>query len=391
MARAEHLTTTAMASDGRAVARRESGQVVFVEGALPGETVGIDAVSDHGRFASARAAEVISASPLRVTPPCPHRAEGCGGCPWQHVSPEGQRSLKAGMIEEALQRIGKLPDVTVEPTVVLPPWEWRTTITAGVFEGRAALRRSSTHDLVPIDGCLIAHPLLTPLLSEQRYPGVSEILLRCGARTGERLVSSSPRSARLDLPPDVLRRFYHEEVGGRWWRVSADSFFQSRPDGAEALVRLVLAAAATVAEAAGKEGSAIDLYSGVGLFAGVLAETGWTVTAVEGSRSAVADGRANLAGRPVEMIRSDVTKWSPNGADLVIADPSRAGLGAAGVSVVAATGAASVVLISCDVASLGRDAGLLDRNGYQLCTVTPVDMFPSTWRSEVVSVFERRS
>ena len=390
MARAEQLTTTAMASDGRAVARRESGQVVFVEGGLPGEILDVEVQSDRGRFASGVVVAVVSPSPDRVAAPCPHRNEGCGGCPWQHVSAAGQLRLKVGMIEEAFERIGKLTDVVVGPTWQLPTWDWRTSITAGVSDGQAALRRPNSHDLVPIGGCLVAHPLLAPLLADHRYPGVSEVLFRCGARTGERLVATDPRSAELDLPEDVLRRFYHEEAGGRRWRISADSFFQSRPDGADALVHLVLDAAGAFEPGASRR-SAVDLYSGVGLFAGVLAEAGWTVTAVEGSRSAVADARANLAGLPVEVIKSDVTKWSPVGANLVIADPSRAGLGEAGVSVVVATGASTVVLISCDVASLGRDAGLLHRNGYRLRSVTPVDMFPSTRRIEVVSEFERQS
>ena len=395
MVAVEDLITTAMASDGRAVARRESGQVVFVEGALPGETVGVLVESDHGRYASGRAVAVVSPSPHRTTPPCPHRDEGCGGCPWQHVTPEGQRQLKAGMVDEALRRIGHLTDFTVRPCVELPPWQWRTTITAGVADGRAALRRPGTHELVPIDGCLIAHPLLAPLLSEQRYPGVTEVVLRCGDRTGERLVAPSPRHAPLELPPGVNRRFYHEEAGGRRWRISAASFFQSRPDGADALIREVLetaaAASAGPATPAGSPPSALDLYSGVGLFAGVLAEAGWSVTAVEGSSSAVADAQRNLQELPVEVVKADVASWTPKRADLVVADPSRPGLGATGVSVITATQAPTVILISCDGASMGRDAGLLDRGGYRLRSVTPVDMFPSTWRLEVVSVFERRS
>ena len=387
MVAVEQLTTTAMASDGRGIARRQSGQVVFIEGGLPGEVLSVQIDSDHGRYASGQTVDVVSPSPHRIAAPCVHRAEGCGGCQWQHVTPEGQRLLKAGMIEDSLRRIGKVTQFTVSPTIELAPWRWRTTITAGVTDGRAALRRAGTHDLIPIDDCLIAHPLLSSLLSEQRYPGVTEVVLRCGSRTGERLVSTTPRSARLELPAGISRRLYHEEAGGRPWRISAQSFFQSRPDGADALVRLVLEAAAS----SGRAGAAIDLFSGVGLFAGTLADAGWTVTAVEGSRSAVADAEANLKGWPVAVVRADVTRWSPVPCDLVVADPSRAGLGAAGVSVIAATGAPSVVLISCDVASLGRDAGLLDRNGYQLRSLTPVDLFPSTWRLEVVSVFERRS
>jgi 23S rRNA (uracil1939-C5)-methyltransferase len=388
MAPLEKLKTTAMATDGQAVARLESGKVVFIEGALPGETVTVELLSERSHYSTGRAMAIHSPSPDRVEPRCPRLADGCGGCQWQHVSLAGQRRLKASMVEEALRRIGRLPDLEVAPTVELAPWGWRTTIRAGVVDGRAALRRGRSHDLVPIDGCLIAHPLLAPLLTGDRYPGASSVVLRCGARTGERLAAPRPARARIDVPPGVGRRHFHEEAAGRRWRVSAASFFQSRPDGADALASLVSSAASEVT-GRGSRPRAVDAYSGVGFFAGVLAQAGWEVTAVEGSRSCVDDARSNLAQLPVEVVRADVTRWAPAPADLVVADPSRSGLGRAGVEVLSATGASRLVLISCDVASLGRDAGLLVAAGFRLASATPVDLFPHTWHVEVVSVFDR--
>lgn len=384
----ERLTTTAMATDGRAVARSRSGKVVFVEGALPGETVTVEVLSDHSRYSSARAREVLSAAPERTAPPCPHFADGCGGCQWQHITADGQQRLKAGMIEQALLRIGRLTGFELAPTVTLQPWEWRTTIRAGVVDGQASLRRGRSHDLVPIGGCLVAHPLLTPLLSGNRYPGAKSVVMRCGARTGERLVAVAPAGSAVELPDDVLTDHFHEQAAGRLWRVSAKSFFQGRPDGADALASLVREAARDV-RGSGPALRAVDAYTGVGVFAGVLADEGYTVVAVEGSRSSVSDARANLAGLPAEVVHADVTRWRPSPAGLVVADPSRAGLGRDGARVIAGTDAARVILISCDVASLGRDAGLLVRSGYRLSSVTPVDMFPQTWHVEVVSVFDR--
>jgi tRNA/tmRNA/rRNA uracil-C5-methylase (TrmA/RlmC/RlmD family) len=113
------------------------------------------------------------------------------------------------------------------------------------------------------------------------------------------------------------------------------------------------------------------------------------VTAVETARSAVADARVNLRGLDVKVVRGDVTKWTAREADLVVADPSRAGLGRAGVAVIEATGARRLVLVSCDAASLGRDAGLLRAAGYGLTSLTPVDLFPHTPHVEVVSVYDR--
>jgi 23S rRNA (uracil1939-C5)-methyltransferase len=127
----------------------------------------------------------------------------------------------------------------------------------------------------------------------------------------------------------------------------------------------------------------------VGVFAGVLAARGWSVTAVEHDRSAVADAHTNLRDLDVSSVRADVTTWKPPMSDLVVADPSRAGLGERGVEVVAASRARRVILISCDTTSLGRDAALLRGAGYALAYATPVDLFPHTFHVEVVSVYDR--
>jgi 23S rRNA (uracil1939-C5)-methyltransferase len=136
-------------------------------------------------------------------------------------------------------------------------------------------------------------------------------------------------------------------------------------------------------------GAAVDLFSGVGLFAGVLAARGWSVTAVEGAKDAAADARVNLRNEDAAIVRADVNRWTASPADLVVADPSRSGLGRRGVAAVAATGARRVVVISCDAAAFGRDAGLLTGVGYTLTSVTPVDLFPHTSHVEVVSVYDR--
>ena len=232
---------------------------------------------------------------------------------------------------------------------------------------------------------MVAHPLLQDLLVDVRYPEAREVLLRCGAKTGERLVATKPSNVDADLPDDVLSDHFHEFAAGQLWRISASSFFQARSDGVDALAHLVEGAAAEL----GAPSTAVDLYSGVGLFAGVLASHGWAVTAVEGSYSAVEDAKVNLHGLPVDVVRADVTRWTPGRSELVVADPSRQGLGSEGVRVVIATGARRIVLVSCDASSLGRDAALLQRSGYAMTAITHLDLFPHTFRVEVVSVFDR--
>jgi 23S rRNA (uracil1939-C5)-methyltransferase len=359
--------------------------VVFVTGALPDETVRVEIVAERRDYARGRVLEVLAGSPHRVTPLCPELARGCGGCQWQHAALGEQRRLKEDIVADALRRIGHIEDPPLAPTVALPAEGYRTTIRAAVTGGRAGYRRARTHHMVAVGSCLVAHPLLVDLLVNGRYEGAREVVLRCGSRTGERLAAPHPTDAAIRVADDVRRDHFHEMVADRTWRISAASFFQTRPDGADALAALV----AKAADELGAAGVALDLYSGVGLFAGTLATRGWSVTAVEGSASAVEDARVNLAADDVAVVRADVTTWAPPPADLVVADPSRSGLGRDGVAVVVAAGARRVVLASCDSAAVGRDAGLLRDAGYALTSVTPIDLFPHTFHVEALTIFDR--
>ncbi|HEY7071723.1 MAG TPA: TRAM domain-containing protein [Acidimicrobiales bacterium] len=390
------LAVTAMAVGGEGVAREASGRVVFVEGALPGERVRVALTDERRHHARATLVEVVEAAGARVEPPCEFVATGCGGCGWQHVEPGAQRELKAGIVAESLARLGGVDQAVVALGPVLPTSGYRTTLRGMADgEGRFSLRRHRSHDLVAVPACLVAHPWVAEVAAEGRFPPGSEVTIRVGAHTGDRIVivdgTESPEPT-VDVPDGVRvvtgaqlaggkRAWLFEEVAGVRLRVSARSFFQAGPDAAEALV-------AAVGEALGgpPAGSLADLYAGAGLFAATVGRDA-RVVAVEASASATADARVNLAGRDAKVVRSDVARWRARPVDAVVADPPRAGLGPAGVRVVAATRAGRVVLVSCDAAALGRDAKLLRQAGYTWTGSTLVDAFPHTPQVEVVSSF----
>jgi 23S rRNA (uracil1939-C5)-methyltransferase len=394
LAEALVLDVTAVVAGGDGLARDAEGRVTFVAGALPGERVRV-AVHERKRdFARGAVVEVLVPSPDRAEPPCPGVTAGCGGCDWQHVAPDAQRRLKASIVADALRRQAKL-DVEVALGPELPAAACRTTLRGVAEHGRFGFRRRASHDLVPADPCLVAHPLLAELVAEGRFPD-GEVVLRAGARTGERLAVVHGSPDQVHVPADVrvvddaalragTRAWFHEEVAGRRWRISARSFFQARPDGAEALV-------ATVGDAlrdADPAGGLADLYGGVGLFAGTLAGDG-PVTLVEQNRSSVADARINLADLRAKIVRADVGHWGATRAAAVVADPPRTGLGPRGARAVVATEATRVALVSCDPAALGRDARLLHEVGFELREATLVDLFPHTSHVEVVARFDAR-
>jgi len=389
------LEISTVVAGGDGLGRDAGGRVTFVAGALPGETVTVDVHQEKKDFARGSVRDVVVASPDRVAPPCPFVAAGCGGCDWQHIEPAAQRRLKAVIVADALRRQAKL-EVVVDEGPDLPATGYRTTLRGVAKDGRFQLRRRHSHDLIAVAPCLVAHPLVDELVTDGRFPD-GEVVLRAGARTGERLVVVNVDASAAQVPDGVRvvaaaelaagrRAWFHEEVAGRRWRISARSFFQASPDGAEALVAAVEHALEPARPAGGH---LVDLYGGVGLFAGSLTGDG-PVTLVEHSASAVADARLNLADREARIVRADVDHWGPARADVVVADPPRSGLGARGVAKVVATNASRLALVSCDPAALGRDARLLADAGYELRRSQLVDVFPHTSHVEVVSRFDRR-
>lgn len=394
---AVELQVFAFAAGGDGLARGDDGKVVFVSGVLPGERILAELTETRRDFARGEVLKVLDTAKERVKPPCPHVEQGCGGCDWQHVGPSVQPGFKVAIVADALRRLGGIDDAVIVEGTVLDAMGYRTTVRlAGAGEGRPGYRRAHSHDLVPVDHCLVAHPLLDELIHEADFGLAKEITLRCGARTGERLIVANPTTEGLQVPPDVVvvglkelkagrRVWIHEELAGRRWRFSARSFFQDRPDGAEALIEAVRAGVGVPGEGRGR---LVDLFGGVGLFAGTVDE-GWQCELVEWSASSVADARVNLADRNVRIHKLNVTSWRPSPADVVVVDPPRTGLKAPGVKAIAATGATRVVLVSCDPAALARDSALLKTSGYALERVTVIDLFPQTSHVETVAVFQK--
>lgn len=381
---------TATARDGAGVARGDDGKVVFVEGALPGESVTAEIVRADKRWARARVTRILEPSPERVAVSCTHQVEGCGGCDLLHVAAPARITMKTAMAFDQLTRNGvEAPDPSMR---TLDDDHGRTTIRAAVHEGRAGYRIRGSHSVVVPDDCAAVDPLAEELLVDGRYHGATTATIRVGNRTGERLVVVDRAAFDVEVPDDVRvvgvdelkagkRAWIHEEVGGRRLRISANSFFQNRPAGADALVDEVGA----MIEGA-PDGPLVDAYAGVGLFSALL-DGGREVTAIERSRDSVADARVNLADLEVRIVRAGVERWRPSPAAVVVADPAREGLGARGLRPLLGTEPSTFVLVSCDPGAFGRDAALLIDAGYRLERWTVIDLFPGTTHVETVALF----
>ena len=362
---------------------------MFVEGGLPGEVVRVAIDKERKDLVNAHVVEVINPSPLRVGAPDAMLPIAAGGCEWQFIDPAAQLELKAGIVNDCLTRIAKLAEPPVRFTHSVPALGYRTTMRFGVVEGRLATRRHHSNELVALDRCAVAHPLLEELILEGKFGSADEVTLRVSETTGERMAWIKGDDSNLSLPKDVIvtndgrNVTFTEEVGGRRWRISAPSFFQSGRDAAELIAK-------TVDEAVSKDaGWIVDAYAGVGILGGVVAEERDSqLTSVEQSKSAVRDARDNLADLAAEVIEAEVATVSLAGEtapDVVIADPARSGLGPSASRTLADLGAPELILVSCDPASLARDVNLLRDHGYQLHDVEVLDLFPHTHHVETVS------
>lgn len=379
-----------MATGGAAIGSAPDGRITFVTGGLPGDRVLVGVTAEHKNRVEGRVLQIVEPAADRRDEPCPHVAQGCGGCDWQHATPEAQRTYRLAIVEDCLRRLGKFeaPDVRNGPA--LEASGYRTTVRVAVKHGQAGFRKRSSHDVLSPQSCLIAHPLIEELIVDGRFGEASEAVLRVGANSGERLVVVDPSTEGVSVPDDVklvgtdelsagVRPHYHEELGGLRLQISAASFFQCRPDGA-------LALASAVGDAlADTEGKMLDAYCGVGLF-GALAGIGREVVGVESDAGAAADATYNL-GSHATVTHSRFEDWDPTPVGVAVADPARSGLKERGCDKLVAAQPGAIALVSCDPASLARDGRLLVDRGYQLDYVTVFDLFGNTSHIETVARF----
>jgi tRNA/tmRNA/rRNA uracil-C5-methylase (TrmA/RlmC/RlmD family) len=419
-----------VAHGGHCVARLD-GRVVFVRHALPGEVVRarITEGGEGSRFLRADAVEILRASADRVAPRCAASGPGrCGGCDWQHASVAAQRELKAAVVREQLTRLAGLDwAVTVE---ALPGSDdglgWRTRVQHGVDDqGRLGYRRHRSHEVFAVEDCPISHPGVAAVGHlGRRWPGASTVEVVVAPGSDQRLVIATPGpgvSGRIRLPdvdasvavaaPDGAggpltrvrgRTWIAEQVTvGEWtgdFRITGSGFWQVHPAAAETLVRTVLE---QLEPRAGE--AALDLYSGVGLFAAALADRvgpAGAVSAVEAEDRAVADARRNLHQLEwVQLHRGSVRRTMaaalaglPRGrADIVVLDPPRVGAGRDVVEALCAAGPRAISYVACDPAALARDIEIASRRGYALTALRAFDAFPMTHHVECVALLSPTS
>jgi 23S rRNA (uracil1939-C5)-methyltransferase len=399
---------TGLAYGGEALGRLPDGRVIFVPFALPGERVRARVREEKQRFVRAELLEVLSASPERVAPRCIHYGT-CGGCHYQHLPYEAQVAAKSAILADQLRRIGSIPNPSVLPAAASQPWSYRNHVQFHLTpEGRLGYYTHDASQVFPIQECHLPQALIDQVwrqLDFEALPEIERVAIRQGSDEDLLLILESsdlqpPELSIEELDISVVHLSpagslvlagsleISMQVMGRVFQVSAGSFFQVNTVMAEAMVRYLLELISLPREAV-----ILEAYCGVGLFSAFLAPHAGRLVGIETSFDACRDFVANLDEFDhVELYEAPVEDVLPAleiRPDLILVDPPRAGLSRGALQALAALSAPQFIYISCDPATLGRDARQLASYGYKLQSSKLFDLFPQTYHIESINIFTK--
>lgn len=427
------VTITNLSHDGRGIAQI-NGKTTFISNALPGETVEITYHKKHPKFDEASATKIIESAAIRIAPECPH-FNICGGCSLQHLSSEAQISFKEKHLLEQLQHFGQVTPENILPPLLGPTFNYRRKARLGVKyvakknKVLVGFREKNSHFLADIDRCaVLADPvadLITPLKDlliqlsvRDKIPqieiaigdDVTAIILRhlqalkeadkalltefakhynlylylqpgglnsiqlLSPETGKTVITST-------LPEFNLELFF-----------KPNNFAQVNP----AMNRQMVAKAIEFL-APDANDTILDLFCGFGNFTLALAKYAKHAVGIEGEASMIERARLNAEHNHITNIEfhvADLTKvdqapWLQHSYNKILLDPPRSGALEI-LPLVAKMQAQKIVYISCNPATLARDAGVLvNQFGYRLKNTGVMDMFPQTSHVESIAVFEK--
>ena len=416
--------------DGRGVAHID-GKTIFIDGALPDEVVAFQYVIQRKRYDGGRVVEIIVPSSFRVAPRCPHFGI-CGGCSLQHLAPEAQIMAKQRQLLDALKHIGRVVPEEVLPPLTAEAWGYRRKARLGAkyVDRKGAMlvgfREKRSSLLAELSRCDVLHPavgqrigalreLLKGLAAYKRIPQVEVAIGDDDVAFVFRHLDELSEADRQHLiafgqrydihiylqpkGPDSVHLLWpeHSELNYRLGEFDVElkfaptDFIQINA----AINQKIVGLALQLLDPQSNE-RVLDLFCGLGNFTLPLARRAQHVVAVEGEEGLVVRGRQNARHNGIENVQfhaADLSleprqfPWYGGGFDKILLDPPRSGAYEV-VQNIKAFGAARIVYVSCNPATLARDAEVLINAGYMLRSAGVMDMFPHTTHVESIALFE---
>ena len=417
-----HVHIDSMAFKGYGVSRH-GGKVIFIPFTVTGDEVEAEIVEERKNYSLARASRIVKPSPWRIEPRCPTFGR-CGGCHWQHINPSFQVEIKGGILKDILGRLGGLKDIP--PLSLVPskhPYEYRVRVQLKVEGKDIGYYQESSHRLIAIDHCPIAHPLVNETLSALRQDlrfleRLNEVEINVSPEEGKsilllyssRFLRGAEREARsflerypvvkgmamiakgrsLRLGNSALNITVPFQRHGRQrtlsLRASPETFFQVNVEQNQSLVQTVL----EFSDVNGEE-KLLDLYSGIGNLTLPLAMEAKETLGIEENKTAVEDARWNARRNGISRCRfvrgrvEDILKtFEGPHPDVLVLDPPRTGCKVLETQL-DRLDPKRVVYVSCDPATLARDLRFFVEKEFRLQDIRLLDFFPQSYHMEVVA------
>lgn len=414
-ARGAELVIDKLIPEGKALGRLSDGRVVIAAGAVPGDRIALEIVSETKGLVTARTHRLIAPSALRIAPAC-ELAERCGGCDWMMLPVAEQRRHKLSILREALLRTGKIDWSGRELTLVAGERSegYRCRIRLQVAGGRIGFHHRGSHELVEPERCAVGSDAVNAALARlrtlaRRHPRALDAYVWLEVREASDS-SVSVLLQRREPPANVDERPWLEELGAAFgvahvggpahglqrFQLTDDTFMLSAPQGFVQVnweVNRLLVAAVLSGAALRGVATFVDAYAGSGNFALPLLGRRLAGLAIESNPSAVESAREAAAAQgfdPAVFIVDDAAAHAARLArrgqrfDLVLVDPPRAGL-KGGLAALAGITGGWLAMCSCNPVTLARDLRALLDLGFELESLLAFDMFPQTHHLETLA------
>lgn len=441
------LSITGLGHDGVGVGKIE-GFTIFVPHAVPGEVVWAQIELVKKTYARAKLISIIGSHEDRAQARCPIY-EDCGGCQLQHLHYEAQLRHKRQMVIDHFARLGGIENVLVHPVIGMKePWFYRNKaqVPFGIKNGRvvAGFYASGTHQIIDMNTCMIQHPLndrvvrvvkewaqtyRIPIYNETKHKGLlRHVVVRTGVNTGEVMVILVTNGRELPHKKKLIHQLCKEisglksimqninmqrtnvilgkenrliwgketitdKVGDTQFVIAPNAFYQVNP----IQMRVLYDQVKKMAQLTGEE-TVIDVYCGIGTIALYLAPNAKKVYGVEVVPEAIQNAHVNARKNQIKHVHFEtgsaeevLPRWYQEGvrADVIVVDPPRKGCDPVLLDTVVKMNPKRLIYVSCNSATLARDAKYLQEKGMKVSEVQPVDMFPQTSHVECVTLMSK--
>ena len=403
--------------DGRGIGKI-NGMTVFVDGAVEGDVALVTLTKRKKSFAEGVVSEILTPSPNRIQPQCPHFGQ-CGGCVMSDRNYETELKIKANSIEQVMRRIGGFDDFALLSIEQNSRTRYRNKAVYKVSSHDCGFFSQKSHTVIPVEDCLLCSEndrniifALVSYIKENDVQNIKTMFVRRSLTTQETMTAIETEGDFTDtegLSQSLIRAgvtsviinsqlvcgrdFIEDELLGVKFRISHESFYQVNPVMTNRLYNYALECASLT----GNE-RVLDIYCGIGTISLCAAKSAASVIGVEIVPQAVKNARDNAILNNIENVafyadsaENIVPKLIDSGEqpDVVILDPPRKGSDPATLQAILKASPKRIVYVSCDPATLARDTKILAQGGYVVSQAKAFDMFPGTGHVETVCLMSR--